>query len=386
MQTIWDILYLRRPVLNYACPPICEAIFSGSGQPVIVLADTALGKVTGIAIGGFGGFQLTWNAFPGALCYNVYFIGGDNVAVLLAQCISDTSYVFSDLGPGQIVITAITLDGETPPSDPFPAPAGGGGTSTVNVEALRPMTSRASFPGTFRIFRPSGDTAGNLTVNFVLSGSASNGVDYEPVPLSAVILHGTDEVIVEIVPVEEALLTLQGVTMTLTPSGTYTVGTSNTAVVSLRPPILRIVGYGTSEPLFTPAPSGGTTDFPGLPAEGSEWDGTFNDQSVGGILAIFQYQDSAGSLGGAGPSAVPLAETVQGTAMLWAVVQGPYASSQWRLVILGRLTDGSQYIIWSGTAFQTPGDPGPVRTYTAVGGFDYPSDTRPTITLEYAPA
>lgn len=128
MLTVWDILYARRPVLNYVCPGICEVIFSGSSSPVIILSNRRIGQVTGLVLGGVGGFQLSWNAFPGAICYNVYFIGGDDIAVILAQCITDTTFELPPgLGPGDIIITPITPDGEGEPSDPIAYPSGGGG-------------------------------------------------------------------------------------------------------------------------------------------------------------------------------------------------------------------------------------------------------------------
>ena len=128
MRGVWDILYARQPIINYVAPPVCEVIFSGSGQPIIVLSQNPVGKVTGLVLGGSGGFRLSWNIFPGAICYNIYYINGANVAMILAQCVSDPFYDLPEgLDPGNIVVTPITPEGEGEPSDPIPYPSGGGG-------------------------------------------------------------------------------------------------------------------------------------------------------------------------------------------------------------------------------------------------------------------
>lgn len=132
MNTVWEILYARQMALHYAAPPICEVVFSGSSSPIIVLSEPAIGRVTGLVLGGVGGFDLSWNAFPGALCYNVYFIGGDSIAVPLAQCVTDPFFPLPpNLGPGEVVVTPITLEGEGPPSDPIPYPTAGTFTLTI---------------------------------------------------------------------------------------------------------------------------------------------------------------------------------------------------------------------------------------------------------------
>lgn len=122
MNATLDILFLRRPLLNYVSPPICDFIFSSTGFPVIVLNPLPhhLGP-TGLALGGSGAFRLSWNAYPGALCYTIYqAVDPANpfgAYQIIAECITGTDY---DLpGPGCYRISAITLDGESELSDPF---------------------------------------------------------------------------------------------------------------------------------------------------------------------------------------------------------------------------------------------------------------------------
>jgi len=123
MKTSLDVLFLRRPVLNYVSPPVCDVLFSSSSGPVIVL--DALGHLTGVSgiiLDGTGRFRLSWNSYPGALCYSIYEAVDPahpetSEYVLVAECIQDTFY---DPGhSGCFRISAITPDGETPLSAPI---------------------------------------------------------------------------------------------------------------------------------------------------------------------------------------------------------------------------------------------------------------------------
>lgn len=127
MNTVIDTLFLRRPKIDYLSPPVCEAIFSNSGSPVIILPDIAhTPGPTGLVIGGRGKFTLRWNAYPGALCYNVYsqinfdfslacsdqhVIAAGAQYAILAECQQGTSIDLPQ--PGCYRITAITPDGES---------------------------------------------------------------------------------------------------------------------------------------------------------------------------------------------------------------------------------------------------------------------------------
>jgi hypothetical protein len=75
-------------------------------------------------------WRLSWNAYPGALCYTVYKLV-DSEYVIVAECIDGTELDLDDLGPGTYVPVVITPDGETdgdpittpdPPIPPVPPP------------------------------------------------------------------------------------------------------------------------------------------------------------------------------------------------------------------------------------------------------------------------
>lgn len=129
MTSVFDYLCLRKPRLDYISPPIC-CDFSGSGAPVIVLDP--FGRIlapTGFILGGEGNLQLSWDIYPGALCFNIYQAVDDNQPdgpyVLIAECIENN---FFQLPETEVYkVTAITREGESEFSGPITVTGGGGG-------------------------------------------------------------------------------------------------------------------------------------------------------------------------------------------------------------------------------------------------------------------
>src|SRR5712664_1708839 len=131
MNSVLEILFLRRPVLEYVAPPVCEFIFSGSGRPIIILEPLGhLFAPTGLILGGEGSFVLSWNSYPGALCYTVYkaidSLDPFGAYRIIAECINNATIDLSGFGDGYYRVSAITLDGESDLTAPFlvkhPAP------------------------------------------------------------------------------------------------------------------------------------------------------------------------------------------------------------------------------------------------------------------------
>jgi hypothetical protein len=126
MTSTLEVLFLRRPAIDYISPAICEADFSSSAHPVIVLDPfSRLFAPSGFALGGDGSIHtFVWNRYPGVLCYSVYKLidelDPNGAYQLIAECITDNFYD-TDI-PGTYRITAITSDGETPFSDPLLLP------------------------------------------------------------------------------------------------------------------------------------------------------------------------------------------------------------------------------------------------------------------------
>lgn len=361
MNTVWEILYLRQMALHYVAPPICEVIFSGSSSPVIVLSEPSISQVTGLVLSGSGVFRLSWNAFPGSICFNVYFIGGDNVAVPLAQCITDPFFdIPPGIGPGELVVTPITLEGEGPPSDPIDLPGGGGIAYSVSVVGC-PQASVDNFPVAFTIVR--NGTSGNLLVNFTMSGTAVNGTDYLLIAESAVIPNGSDFVLVEITPIEAALLVNKTATLTLDESLTYFVDPPASASMLLRPALLKITGYGGAEPLFTPDPLA-------LDSDACEWDGSWN-RTFTGATTVWTYNDVDGNdnFGGSGSFKV----SIQGKQGFSFGLLGPFPTDWFISIAIAGGAD-----VWTGSKV---GGASAAGVYTRTGG----TDLRAQITVEVVP-
>lgn len=104
-------------------PPICDVLFSSSSGPVIVLNPLGhLTGVTGVIAGGSGRFSISWDSYPGALCYSVYKATDSahpetSEYIIVAECIPGT--IFEPITAGCYRISAITTDGETPLSNPI---------------------------------------------------------------------------------------------------------------------------------------------------------------------------------------------------------------------------------------------------------------------------
>lgn len=129
-----DTVYARRPALTYVSPAICEAVFSSSSFPSLILDAVDprnRNKVTGLVVTytGGGDYLINFNNYPGALCYSVYKLNDATDPfsgyVLIAECISDQPFnpddwVFPKPPPGTSVcyaFTVITADGESDFSD-----------------------------------------------------------------------------------------------------------------------------------------------------------------------------------------------------------------------------------------------------------------------------
>jgi hypothetical protein len=113
----FEYLFLRRMKFDYISPPICEAMFSSTGEPTILLETFERDKVQGLELESDSGLWIRWSAYPGALCYSVYQADGpEGPWVLVAECVDEFQIIDEE---NCYSISAITPEGESNLSDPI---------------------------------------------------------------------------------------------------------------------------------------------------------------------------------------------------------------------------------------------------------------------------
>jgi len=123
---------------------------------------------------------------------------------------------------GSVTLTILDNDSSVP------------STPTVTVVASDANASRVGLDsGVFTITRV-GDTASALTVNYVLSGTAVNGTDYNTLSVSATIPAGAASVVVSVAPKSAtSLVGSRSVTLTLSANAAYTIGSGASAAITI---------------------------------------------------------------------------------------------------------------------------------------------------------
>jgi galactose oxidase-like protein/Calx-beta domain-containing protein/Kelch motif protein len=160
---------------------------------------------------------------------------------------------------------------------------------TVSVSATDAAASEAGpNAGTFTLSR-TGSTSSALTVNFVLSGTATNGTDYAAIGTSRTIAAGQSSATVTVTPIVDAAVEgAETVVLTLSTNAAYIVGSPSNATVT----IADSSSAGGSVP-----PPWGDLDIGSVPIAGSAGysNGTFDVCGAGGLWGTsdtfhFAYQ------------------------------------------------------------------------------------------------
>jgi hypothetical protein len=176
-----------------------------------------------------GGGTLTGNASTNAPfgivsggSYNLGANQSQTVVIRFAPTSAGTSMgnvTFTGSGGASRTVTGVGVDSVLP---------------TVTIAATDPNAAEAGQdPGLFTVSR-TGSTAAALTVNYTIGGTASNGVDYQTLSGSLTIQSGQATATITVTPIDDSANEgNEGVTVTLSPSASYTVGSPDLATVTI---------------------------------------------------------------------------------------------------------------------------------------------------------
>lgn len=222
-----DVFHPRKIPFVYVSPPVCDYIFSASSSTEIFLnTRSPAGAITGFSITFVDGiYRLSWDTYPGALCYTVYKLVDEldpfSNYVAVVECVTDNFYDTTD--PGAYQVVPITPEGEEPiPETPaVPTPPGGctsvppnlTGTSeyvcpgeSVNID-LAGLVSGGTPPFSYGA---STDTGSATVDGSTLTYTAPAGLSI-PVTVNVVVTDACGETYltaVNIIPYEEGVLTV----------------------------------------------------------------------------------------------------------------------------------------------------------------------------------
>lgn len=367
-----DVICARRQALIYVSPPFCEAEFSSTGEPVIVLNPFRRRRgPTGFRLIVVNGrIRFRWDTSEGVICYSLYRREGGEY-VLVAECIpceacdppvdGECCYECEDCPPGCYALTAITEDGETEPSeeicvDSFP-------TCEVTITTPSPLPpGDFNAPYSFQLDQefglesteqwsiidgalPAGLT---LSSSGLISGTPTDGGNFT---FTANVFAMCDEVSAG-ENSKAFLLNIQG-------------GPEPTC-------IYRIASYGTGQPLFVPHPTAPNSPHP-------EWDGTFNFL-IPGTPNAYRYKGSNGE------HVFPNV-SIQGKEIIGVTIAGPFSTGFPLFTIVWELKIGDigANRVWYGQKFGGDTSIGAgVYTLFPSGGGPL-SDSRPAVTVELCP-
>lgn len=121
-----------------------------------------------------------------------------------------------------------------PPPGPVPPPPPPAPTlPTVTVSATDASAGEPSNNGTFTFTR-TGSTTASLAVSYAVSGTATNGSDYNTISTSVTIPAGSATATVPVTVINDsAVESSEQVTLAINLSASYTIGTSNAATVTI---------------------------------------------------------------------------------------------------------------------------------------------------------
>ena len=167
------------------------------------------------------GFQTKVEVLDGANVVDTRTVSGTNYTngeYLVYRVTGNLTFRFTALSYNAAVSGMFFDPGFTQPS--------------VSIAATNPNASEPSTTGTFTVTRS--NNSGNLTVNYGVAGTATNGTDYSTLSGSVVIANGQTSATVTVTPINDAVAEpTENVVLTLSTGTGYTVGAQNTATVNI---------------------------------------------------------------------------------------------------------------------------------------------------------
>ncbi|MBD1211906.1 MAG: SBBP repeat-containing protein, partial [Dolichospermum circinale Clear-D4] len=166
---------------------------------------------------------------------NITFAAGSSTATLTVDPTADTTVETNET----VVLTLATAPGYT-----INTPAAVIGTITNDDSSALPVISVAATdasaaetatgitanPGQFTLTRLGGNINQAVTVNYTLTGTATNGTDYTSLPTSVTFAAGSSTAIVTVTPTNDTIFEATETAILTLATGTgYTVSTTNTA-------------------------------------------------------------------------------------------------------------------------------------------------------------
>ncbi len=181
----------------------------------------------------------------------------------------------------------------------------GGGTTlpTVTIQASVSTAVEGGAAGQFTVTR-SGSTTAALTVVYAVSGTATSGADYTPLSGSVTIPVGATSAVIAVTTVDDSQVEgNETVVATLTANAAYTLGTPNTASITIAD------NDSTSELVLAATPSAigvgqtVTVNWSGVTnASGRDWLGVYPRGAGNSSYVDWQYVSCSRSLGAARPA------------------------------------------------------------------------------------
>jgi hypothetical protein len=227
---------------------------SGDDTPSDLVSVTATDAFASEIAGNTGTFTLTRSGSAALLAAPLtvtYTVGGTALSGADYTALSGTVTFASNVATATVEVTPVadattegaetvklTLTTVAPYDLGSPAEATVAITDTnfplVTVTAFDSTAAEtANNRGTFRISRV-GSTAASLTVTFTVTGTATNGTDYQALPLTVTFGVGQADVDLVVLPTQDGVAEgSETVIVTVTDGATYDVGAPDTATVTI---------------------------------------------------------------------------------------------------------------------------------------------------------